>query len=106
LVVVYGYSDDNVELRGAIDEEVGAWNGATIRLTKTGVLQGPTCDSAENCNCPYFAAAKNAAKTIEAVWGAGGVSWTFETDIPHETFNIYENGELFCVGIVFRMEDL
>ena len=106
LVVVYGYSDDNVELRGAIDEEVGAWDGTTIRLTKTGVLQGPACDSAENCECPYFAAAKNAAKTIEAVWGAGGVSWTFETDIPHETFNIYEDGELFCVGIVFSVEDL
>lgn len=106
LVVAYGYSDDNVELRGAIDEEVGAWDGTTIRLTKTGVLQGPTCDSAENCECPYFSAAKNAAKTIEAVWGAGGVSWTFETDIPHETFNIYEDGELFCVGIVFSVEDL
>ena len=106
LVVVYGYSDDNVELRGAIDEEVGAYDGTTIRLTKTGVLQGPACDSAENCECPYFAAAKNAAKTIEAVWGAGGVSWTFETNIPHETFNIYEDGELFCVGIVFSMEDL
>ena len=106
LVVAYGYSDDNVELRGAIDEEVGAWNGVTIWLTKDGVLQGPACDSAKNCNCPYFAAAKNTAKTIEAVWGAGGVSWTFETDIPHETFNIYEDGELFCVGIVFSMEDL
>lgn len=106
LVVVYGYSDDNVELRGAIDEEVGAYDGTTIRLTKTGVLQGPACDSAENCECPYFAAAKNAAKTIEAMWGAGGVSWTFKTDIPHETFNIYEDGELFCVGIVFSMEDL
>ncbi len=106
LVVVYGYSDDNVELRGAIDSEVGAWDGTTIRLTKAGVLQEPACDSAENCNCPYFAAAKNAAKTIEAVWGAGGVSWTFKTDIPHETFNIYEGGELFCVGIVFSVEDL
>ena len=106
LVVAYGYSDDNVELRGAIDEEVGAWDGTTIRLTKTGVLQGPACDSAENCECPYFAAAKNAAKTIEAVWGAGGVSWTFKTDIPHETFNIYEDGELFCVGIMFSVEDL
>ena len=106
LVVAYGYSDDNVELRGAIDEEVGAWNGVTIRLSKDGVLQGPACDSAENCNCPYFAAAKNAAKTIKAVWGAGGVSWTLETDIPHETFNIYEDGELFCVGIVFSLEDL
>ncbi len=106
LVVAYGYSDDNVELRGAIDEEVGAWDGTTIRLTKAGVLRGPACDSAENCGCPYFATAKNAAKTIKAVWGAGGVSWTFETDIPHETFNIYEDGELFCVGIVFSVEDL
>ena len=106
LVVAYGYSDDNVELRGAIDEEVGAWDGTTIRLTKAGVLQGPTCDSAENCDCPYFAVAKNAAKTIEAIWGKGEVSWTFKTDIPHETFNIYEDGELFCVGIVFSVEDL
>lgn len=24
LIVVYGYSDDNVEFRGAIDDEVGA----------------------------------------------------------------------------------
>lgn len=106
LVVAYGYSDDNVELRGAIDEEVGAYDGTTIRLTKAGVLQEPACDSAENCNCPYFAAAKNVAKVIEAVWGAGGVSWTFKTNIPHETFNIYEDGELFCVGIVFSVEDL
>lgn len=106
LVVVYGYSDDNVEFRGAIDSEVGAWNGATIHITPDGVLEDPACDSAENCSCPYFSAAKKAAKTIEAVWGAGGVSWTFETDIPHETFNIYEDGELFCVGIVFSVEDI
>ena len=106
LVVAYGYSDDNVELRGAIDSEIGAWNGTTIHTTPDGVLEDPACDSAENCSCPYFTAAKKAAKAIEAVWGAGGVSWTFKTDIPHETFNIYEDGELFCVGIVFSVEDL
>ena len=27
LVVVYGYSDDNVELAGAIDDEIGANDG-------------------------------------------------------------------------------
>ena len=32
LVVVYGYSDDNVEFSGAIDDEVGAYEGATILL--------------------------------------------------------------------------
>ena len=39
LVVVYGYSDDNVEFRGAIDEEIGAYEEATIYLTSVGILQ-------------------------------------------------------------------
>ena len=107
LVVVYGCSDDNVELRGAIDSEVGAWNGTTLYITPTGMLEEPTCDNAEDCTCPYFAAAKKAAKEIKAVWhNPGGPCWTFETDIPHETFTIFEDGEPFCEGIVFSMEDV
>lgn len=106
LVVVYGYSDDNVELRGAIDAEIGAWKGTTIYVNKGGLLEEPACDRAENCECPYFAAAKKTATNIKAVWCGGEAAWTFETDIPHETFNIYEDGELFCVGIVFAMEDI
>lgn len=106
LVVVYGYSDDNVEFRGAIDAEVGAWEGATIYITPSGLLEEPACDSAENCECPYFAAAKKTAKTIDAVWGRGGTPWTFETNIPHETFTVFEDGEPFCVGIIFSMGDV
>lgn len=107
LVVVYGHSDDNVELCGAISDEIGAYDGATVYLTKAGVLEEPACSSTENCTCPYFTAARNAAKTIKAVWhDEGGPCWTFETDIPHETFDIYEDGESWCVGIVFSMEHL
>ena len=54
LVVVYGYSDDNVEFRGAIDEEVGAYEGTTIYLTKDGLLEEPACGIAENIECPYL----------------------------------------------------
>lgn len=105
LVVVYGESDDNVEFRGAIDEEVGAYNGATICLTKTGLFEEPHDFCTQDC--PFLAAALEKAKTIKAVWhDEGEPCWTFETDIPHETFNIYEDGELFCVGIVFSVEDL
>lgn len=91
LVVAYGYSDDNVEFRGAIDEEVGAYEDTTIYITKDGLLEEPACNDAENCTCPYFEAAKNAAKTITAIWRDGeSPSRIFSTDIPHETFNIYE----------------
>lgn len=105
LVVVFGYSDDNAEFRGAIDDEVGCYEGGTIRLTKEGVIQEPDCGEED---CKYFKECVKDAKTIEAVWcdDASGASWSYKTDIPHEIFNIYEDGELFCDGIVFSVEDL
>ena len=107
LVVVYGYSDDNVEFRGAIDDEVGAYEDTTIYLTKDGLLEEPACSDAENCTCPYFEVAKKAAKAITAIWRDGeGPSRVFSTDIPHETFNICEDGEPWCIGIVFNVEHL
>ena len=104
LVVAFGYSDDNVVLCGAIDDEVGAFDGTTFHVTRDGVLWAPDC----NCDkCKYFEIAKRAASEIKAIWhNSGEATWTFETTIPHETFRIYEDGELFCVGIVFSLNDL
>ena len=107
LVVVFGYSDDNMEFCGAISDEVGCYDGGIEYLAKTHILAEHACSCIEDCECPYFTDARGKAKAIKAVWhNEGNPCWTYETDIPHETFNIYEDGELFCVGIVFSMEDL
>ena len=39
IVVVYGYSDDNVEFDGAIREEVDAWEGAEIYVDANGPIE-------------------------------------------------------------------
>lgn len=106
LVIVFGYSDDNAEFCGAIDDEVGCFGGGTIYLTKDGILPEPEC--VEGDHCPYFSTVKKAAKRIEAVWSETPDTpcWTYETDIPHETFRIFEDGEVWCVGIVFSIKDL
>lgn len=105
LVVVFGYSDDCAEFRGAIDDEAGCYDGGIIRLTKAGLLAVPDCREAD---CKYYKAATKDAATIEAVWcdKESGAAWSYKTAIPHETFNVYEDGDLYCVGIVFSMEDL
>ena len=104
LVVVYGYSDDNVELVGAFDDEVGAFDGTTFYVTREGVLQEPDCGYD---GCKYFKAAKESAQEIKAIWGnTGNPCWSFETNIPHETFRIYEDEELFCIGIVFSVDQI
>lgn len=94
-VVVFGYSDDCMELRGAIHDEAGCWNGGKILLDKDGILEECECD------CKHYQNAKSKAKIIEAVWNKEGYSWTYKTDIPHHAFEILEDGEKYCRGIVF-----
>ena len=33
-------------------------------------------------------------------------AWIYRTEIPHACFDILENGEKYCKGIVFSLNDL
>jgi hypothetical protein len=102
LVVVYGASDDLTEFEGAIYDEVGCYDGGTIYLDSNGILD-IDCD---NPDCPLLKRHLKQCKTIESIWDKDGYSWTYKTDIPHETFEIMEDGEKYCRGIVFDITEL
>lgn len=113
LVVVFGYSDDNVELRGAIEDEIGAYDGTTFRVCSYGLLPNWPADSdegwSENEAEEYFRRKLAGFTTIEAVWcpdGDEGMSWAYHTEIPHATFDVMEDGEVYCRGIVFALADV
>ena len=76
-VVVFGYSDDNAELRGAIDDEIGCFDGGLL----------------EHDDLPAPIYADWCPEDIDCCWAYG-------TSIPYEKFYIYEHNELYCVGIV------
>jgi len=102
LVVVFGSSDDLMEFRGAIYDEVGAYDGGTAYLNEHGLIQNK-CDYDD---CPYFKESLKQAKTIEALWFDGSsFCWTYKTEIPHEVFEIYDGEDAYCIGIVFRLAD-
>jgi hypothetical protein len=103
LVVVFGASDDNMEFRGAIHDEVSCYGGGTAHLNSDGLLKNDCDDD----RCPHFEKAKAVASIIEARWcEEEGYSWTFNTTIPHATFEIVEDGAPFCRGIVFDLDHL
>jgi len=104
LVVVFGVSDDMMEFEGAILNEVSCYEGGTAYLDRYG-LWTSLC---EHEDCPYAKLDREKCEhTIMAVWDdVGEPSWSYETNIPHATFNIYCDGELYCVGIVFEMDAL
>lgn len=50
---------------------------------------------------------QKSAKSIEALWcKEDGYSWTYKTEIPHATFEVVEDEEPYCRGIVFALADL
>jgi hypothetical protein len=104
LLVIFGYSDDNVEFRGYFSDEVGCYDGGNIKIHKNGVL--PRHEDCECEHCGYSILASLCA-SIEAIWpGEEGYSWTYKTNIPHSTFDILDDGEKYCRGLVIDIQSL
>jgi hypothetical protein len=103
LVVVFGYSDDNTEFIGAFHDEVPSWDETEIYVSKSGVL--PKHDK-EDCSCDFcgYEEAKSKCELITARLASGPYVW--ETKIPHATFEIMEDGDVYCRGIVFSIDDI
>lgn len=99
-VIVHGASDDLMEFEGAIYDEAGCYEGGDVWLNRQGVTADEPITTSERC--------------IEALWcdkevlddNGQVITWTYKTDIPHETFMIYEDDEPYCRAIVFKLEDV
>ena len=105
LVVIFGYSDDLIEFRGAIRDEVGSYKGATVFVHPNGY----TIRDNHDCNCGYcnYVEMRIESRAIEAQWATEpGYSWTYKTGIPHATFEILDGAEPYCRGIVFSLDDI
>ena len=96
-VIVYGCSDDLMEFEGAIQDEGDCYLGGELYFNKSGIAKG-------GMRLP--------SSKINAVWDrdedekGNMITWTYETEIPHETFMNYEGGEPYCRGIVFSIDDV
>lgn len=101
LVIVFGASDDLMEFRGAVNDEIGAYEGTTAYFTSGGLLTNECVQ-----DCPYFEKLTKMAATIEAKWDTAGYSWIYETAVPHATFEVVEGDDKYCRGIVFALSDV
>jgi hypothetical protein len=111
LVAAFGASDDLLEFRGALHDEAGAWDGTTEKLCITDTGEVKVFNKEENQETAEFNRMQIAnMKKVEAIWSPRGpdgkawASWEIRIygDIPYATFDIMEDGDLYCRGIVFE----
>lgn len=107
LLIVYGASDDLIEFDGTWQDEGGVYDGGVVTIDRDGIIPDFGVVEHEVSECEKWIARSKSAAKIEALWCAeAGYSWTYKTDIPHATFNVMEDGETYCRGIVISISDL
>ncbi len=108
LVIVSGSGDDNCSFDGAIYDEFGCYNGGEGMIDKDGIMYSWNENETytEREAELYFERKKN-AKLIQARWcEEEPYTWTYGFNIPHITFDIMNDGEKWCRGMVFSLDDL
>lgn len=108
LVIIHGASDDLVILRGAIEDEIDMYEGGDFELDALGVLPEPGAEDRTEAEHAALHERRRSAKTITAAFcdPSSEWAWSFETDLPHSTFSVYDDGEEYCLGIVISLADL
>lgn len=109
LLVIFGASDDLCELRGVIKDEVGAYDGTTVLIGRDGKLLPELEDDDEeilkkHAVFEHVLELRRSAIRIEAIWDSEGYSWVYQSKTPHATFDILEDGDKYCRGIVIDMK--
>lgn len=98
LVAVFGYSDDLMEFRGAVNDETGI---SKVFFGTSGIIVNE-CDCGDAC--PNW----DTSKLKFYVEGHFAPEWchashVYTTNIPSSEFYMMEDGELYCIGIVFDL---
>ena len=108
LVIVFGASDDFMELCGGIEDEFYCYEGGTAHITADGLYEELN-DEDQYGKVEIMEWLRNQQKprsAITALWDEGEYAWQYKTDIPHAAFDIVKDDEKYCRGIVFRLSDI
>ena len=108
LLVAFGYSDDNIELRGIIEDEIGAWEGLTLHIFLTANTDKTIYHKAGHEPSPFASFLQLKPLTIEAIWCPDNLdtSWLIKANVDCANFDIFEDDDLFCRGIVLDKKDI
>ena len=105
LLVVFGASDDLVEFRGVIDDELGARGDEVFPIARQRdgrlwVAVEPPANADELIAHGWTA--PPVAFSVRVEWCPEGFdgSWRITADVPFAPFDVLEDGELYCRGAV------
>ena len=117
LLVLFGYYDDSIKMRGAIHDNVDAIFGGDYLLVLESEMY-PDYDLENTYHktlknkliqIPYTEDNDNNPRLVRAQWRPDdipGVKWQITSNMPHASFTINEGDQPYCEGIVLDLDEI
>lgn len=107
LVIVFGRGKDCVSFLGAIETDKEVFEEDIIYIPAKSMKSKEVHTEEihylkEEFELIYNDITKNEISSYRHYFG----KWSFETEIPHKKFYIWDDTNVFCEGIVFSLDDL
>ncbi len=111
IVITFGYSDDLLELRGAIHDELGSNLGEKYMWFRGSIVAEGTIEEVNEIMEEHNLNQFEFKPSLFAEWrpkkdGNEYASWHIKVSAPHAEFWTMDYGELFCIGCVFYLKDI
>ena len=113
LLVCFGYSDYLLEFRGIMSKGICIYGEGSIFLYKNkdqkiAFLEEPNYDELSKIFYQKGLPISLKMLPIKGEWCPEELdcSWLITTNIPHATFDIYDDDKLYCRGIVLELTDI
>ena len=116
IVAVFGYSDDNIELEGAMYDELPAYADTIYYWTGNGFVSNDRIneflDYIDDEYREFYPLLKplfenNTERSYIRSIPGKDCQFVYETNIPNvEWFDVMEDDDLYCKGFVFKKDDL
>ena len=105
MLVIFGHPDEIVKGMGSFNIKTDAWEEPVLYLNKEGFFNG--CPYGDT-KCVYCKEALSKYEQIitKITEDDNGIYITFDTEIEHETFNLYDSNSLCCIGIVIDIHEI
>lgn len=121
MVIITGYSDDNIEMRGAISDEVGAYDGKDFHIDHKGNILEAWDDFQQDFEADFIGDTGRVLNelyknyllentiNVSGKFDHEGYSWYIDLIEPKEGleysyFDLMEDGEKHTRGIVVKLK--
>lgn len=111
-LVVFGHSDDCIELRGYFNDET-YYDSSKFTLDHEGLIPlWANVDHEDEEACKKYFERKSRTPYLTLYvrdnedYEGEHFMWIFDCNYPHHRFKIYDDGEPYCVGFVVNFKNL